>query len=132
MWHITNMSQAYVVFVTVGGRAEAEALARAVVEEKLAACVNLVAPVTSIYRWQGAVERAEEVLCVMKTTRARFARLKARVVELHAYEVPEVIALPVEAGHPPYLEWLAGSVKSGAAPGARTRAAASRRHAPSR
>lgn len=129
MWHITKMAKTVVVFVTVGGRAEAEDLAQKVVEERLAACVNLVGPVTSIYRWKGAVERSDEVLCVMKTTRARLSGLKRRVVELHAYDVPEVIALPVEAGHAPYLEWVATSV---AAPGARRRAAASRPRAASR
>jgi periplasmic divalent cation tolerance protein len=109
MWHITEMAKAYVVFVTVGSRAEAEALAEFLVTEQLAACVNLVGPVTSIYRWKGAVERSEEVLCVMKTTKSRFSALKKRILELHSYELPEVIALPVDDGHAPYLRWVADS-----------------------
>jgi periplasmic divalent cation tolerance protein len=111
MWHITEMAKSYVVLVTVGGRAEAEALAEKLVGENLAACVNLLAPVTSIYRWKGAVERSEEVLCVVKTTAKRYKALKKRIVELHSYDLPEVIALPVEAGHAPYLRWIADSVR---------------------
>lgn len=102
-----------VVLVNCPDRAHAEKLARALVEERLAACVNLLGGVRSIYRWQGAVEEAEEVACLIKTTRDRFEALRARVVELHPYEVPEVIALEVALGHAPYLEWLAAAVGAG-------------------
>jgi periplasmic divalent cation tolerance protein len=78
------------------------------VEERLAACVNLIAPLTSIYRWRGAVERAREVLLVIKTRRTLVPRIAARVRALHSYEVPEVIALPVVAGARSYLAWLLG------------------------
>lgn len=102
---------ACVVLITGPDRARAETLARALVEEKLAACVSLVPQVRSIYRWQGAIEEADEVLCLVKTTRERFEALRARVIALHPYEVPEVIALDVAAGHPPYLDWLAASLR---------------------
>jgi len=106
------MSDAIVVLVTVPNAQTAETLGEALVGEELAACVNLLPPIRSIYRWQGAVERASELLLVIKTTRAGFERLRARVVELHPYEVPEVIALAMEAGHAPYLRWIADSVKA--------------------
>jgi len=103
------MTEALVVLVTAPDVEQAERLARALVEEGACACVNLVPGVRSIYRWKGEVEAAAEVLCVIKTTRERVAALTARVAALHPYEVPEVLALPVEAGHAPYLEWLAAS-----------------------
>jgi len=99
---------AAVVLTTAGSRAEAERVASVLVEERLAACVNLIAPLTSIYRWRGAVERAREVLLVIKTRRTLVPRIAARVRALHSYEVPEVIALPVVAGARSYLAWLLG------------------------
>jgi periplasmic divalent cation tolerance protein len=111
--------EATVVLSTAGTRAEAERLAAALVEERLAACVNLVAPLTSIYRWRGRVERAREVLLVIKTRRALVPRLSARVRDLHSYDVPEVIAVPVVAGAAPYLAWL--SAEASAAPRTRAR-----------
>lgn len=104
-------TQAVVVLSTCPDRDRALAIARALVDEGLAACVNVLDGVRSIYRWQGAVHDDAEVLCVAKTTAARFEALRARLVELHPYEVPEVIALPVSAGHAPYLAWLAGAVE---------------------
>ena len=100
------MTGAVVVLSTAGSREEAERIATALVDERLAACVNLVEPLTSIYRWQGAVERATEVLLVVKTRRARAAALVARLRALHSYEVPEAIVLPVVAGAAPYLRWV--------------------------
>jgi periplasmic divalent cation tolerance protein len=97
-----------VVLVTASGPEEAARLARALVEERLAACANLV-PVRSIYRWQGAVEEAEEHLLVLKARAADVAALDARVRALHSYDVPEVLALPVLAGSAAYLAWLADS-----------------------
>ncbi len=102
------MTRAVVVLSTAGSQEEAERIATALVGERLAACVNLVAPLTSIYRWRGAVERAAEVLLVIKTRRALVQRLIARVAELHSYDVPEAIVLPIEAGARPYLAWLLG------------------------
>lgn len=101
-----------VVLVTCGSRKEARLIARSVVEQKLAACVNLLtAPVESIYRWKGKVETAQELLLVMKTTRRRFAALEAEVRRLHSYEVPEIIALPIERGSKAYLAWVDESMK---------------------
>ena len=99
-------TDAVVVYITAPSREEARALARALVEERLAACVNQV-PIESVYRWQGQVEEAAEVLLVMKTRRATLDALAARVRALHSYSVPEIIALPLVAGSPPYLQWVA-------------------------
>jgi periplasmic divalent cation tolerance protein len=98
------------VLVTLPDEAAAEAVVVRLVEEGLVACGNIVPAVTSIYRWQGVVERATEVLVVFKTTAGVARRLVARVPELHPYEVPEVLVLPVEAGHGPYLEWVTENV----------------------
>ena len=104
------VAAARLVLVTAPGEAVAEGLVQALVEEGLAACGTIVPGVLSIYRWQGAVEREREALVILKTTVAAVARLLARVPELHPYEVPEVLVLGIEAGHAPYLEWLAGSI----------------------
>jgi periplasmic divalent cation tolerance protein len=85
-------------------------VARALVEERLAACVNLIPTVRSIYRWQGAICDEAETLAVIKTTAERYPAVAARLVELHPYQVPEILALPIAAGHAPYLAWLAGEV----------------------
>ena len=97
---------AYLVLVTAPADAGPE-LARKLVEERLAACVNQIPGVRSVYRWEGKVVEDEEVLLVIKTTEERLAALMKRVPELHPYQVPEVLALPVAQGHPPYLAWLA-------------------------
>ena len=97
-----------VVFSTFPNEDKAAEIARTLVSEGLAACANLVPPVRSIYRWQGELCDERETLAILKTTRERFDALRDRLVALHPYEVPEVIALPVEAGHPPYLDWVAG------------------------
>ncbi len=95
--------------------AEAAAtIARTLVEEQLAACVTIVPGVRSIYRWQGAVVDDAEVLCLIKTTRDRVDALTARLVALHPYDVPELITLPVDGGHAPYLAWVQASVTPGA------------------
>ena len=99
---------ALVVLVTAPTPERAAEIARALVEERLAACGNVVPGVRSIYRWQGKVEDESEALLVLKTTRARFEALRERVLALHPYQVPEVIALPVEAGSAAYLAWIAG------------------------
>jgi periplasmic divalent cation tolerance protein len=96
-----------VVLVTAGSAEEAERLARTLVGERLVACANVVGPVRSIYRWQGSVEDAAEYLLVLKARAADVAALETRVRALHSYEVPEILALPVEAGSAPYLAWLA-------------------------
>jgi periplasmic divalent cation tolerance protein len=99
-----------IAITTVGSIEEGRKLARVLVERRLAACVNLVPNLTSIYRWHGAVEEAAEVLLLMKTTEEQLPALKAALLELHSYEVPEFLALEVESGSQPYLGWLRGSV----------------------
>lgn len=94
------------VLVTAPDKETAERLGRTLVEERLAACANLVPGVVSIYRWSGEVHRDTEVLVIVKTTSARAERVRERVVELHPYEVPEVLVLAVEQGHEPYLDWV--------------------------
>lgn len=98
------------VFSTFPDAETAARIARALVDEHLAACVNVVPTVRSIYRWQGAVCDEAETLAVIKTTAERYPALAARIAELHPYQVPEVIALPLADGHPPYLAWLAEQV----------------------
>jgi len=104
------MTEALVVLVTVPSRATGETLAAALVGESLAACVNLVGPIASFYRWQDELHCDDEHLLIIKTTRAGYAALEARVLALHPYETPEVIALPVEQGAAAYLAWLSAAV----------------------
>lgn len=99
------------VTTTVATQADAERIAAALVEERLAACVQVAGPIISTYRWQGAVERVTEWHCHCKTTRARYPALEARLRELHPYETPEIIALPIVAGFPAYLAWIEEGVQ---------------------
>jgi periplasmic divalent cation tolerance protein len=100
-----------VVLVTCPDRPVAERIARALVEERLAACVNLLPGLTSIYRWEGALCQESETLLLIKTRRERLSALARRVKALHPYTVPEVIALPVLAGSTSYLKWIRDSVR---------------------
>ena len=101
------MSTEYItVLITAPNEEEAAKISRTVVEESLAACVSIIRSVRSIYRWQGRVEDESEVLMIAKTKRALFDRLKGRIKELHSYEVPEIIGLPVIEGSKQYLDWL--------------------------
>jgi periplasmic divalent cation tolerance protein len=97
----------FLVLSTFGDAEEARRVARTVVTEGLAACGNIIPRIESIYRWQGKVETSEETLVFFKTTKDRYAALEARIRELHSYEVPEIIAVPVDSGFGPYLEWVA-------------------------
>ncbi len=101
------MTDKIVVFCACGSADEAESIARLLVERRLAACVNIVSPVRSIYRWQGKIEDAAEWLLLIKTSTPRFAQLSDALRAAHSYEVPEIVALPVIDGSPAYLEWLA-------------------------
>jgi len=105
-----NATDVLVVLVTAPSAEQAAELARALVEEKLAACGNVLPGLRSIYRWEGAVQDEPEALLILKTTAGRFEALRGRVVELHPYDTPEVLALPVAAGHAPYLDWVLASV----------------------
>jgi periplasmic divalent cation tolerance protein len=104
------MSDVRIVLITAPDREVAAGLGRALVEERLAACANLVPQITSIYRWEGAVQEDSEVLMVVKTSAGRVAALTERVLALHPYEVPEVLVLPVESGTAAYLDWVRASV----------------------
>ena len=100
------MSDKLVVLVTCSGATEARRIARAVVEARLAACVNIVPGARSIYRWQGVIESAAEWLLIIKSSRQIFARLCAALEGAHSYQIPEVLAMPVVEGAPNYLNWL--------------------------
>lgn len=100
------MTDKIVLFTTCGSPDEAERLARMVVERRLAACVNILPPIRSIYRWRGNIEESAESLLLIKTSRPRFDELSEALRSAHSYEVPEILALPVVAGSPDYLDWL--------------------------
>jgi periplasmic divalent cation tolerance protein len=104
------MSEARIVLTTTGSPEEARKIARLLVERQLAACVNIVPRVESIYRWQGAVEQAEEHLLVIKTTLAASAGVQKVILKNHSYEVPECICLPIDDGSEKYLQWINESV----------------------
>ncbi len=100
------------VVVTAPDAGTAEAMVRTLVEERLAACGNILPGLTSIFRWQGEVEREHEVLVLLKTTDDVVPRLLRRVPELHPYDVPEVLVLPIGAGFGPYLDWVSETTRS--------------------
>jgi len=102
------------VLTTAPSSDVAERIGEALVGERLAACANVVGGVRSIFRWQGAIVREAEVLVVIKTTSGAVNDVRRRIVELHPYEVPEVIALDVQSGHEPYLAWVRAEVAGGA------------------
>lgn len=103
------MTEARIVLTTIGSAEEARTLAHALVEGHLAACVNLVDRVHSVYRWQGTVETAEELLLIIKTTAGMVDALKKALHELHPYALPEFLVLPVDDAGPEYLRWLLAS-----------------------
>jgi periplasmic divalent cation tolerance protein len=105
------MSDVVIVLSTVPDDASAETIARALVEERLAACANLLPPMVSIYRWKGKVERDTERQLVMKTTRARVPVLEKRLKELHSYDVLEFIVVAAESASADYLKWLTAEVR---------------------
>ncbi len=98
-----------VVLTTAGSREDAERIAHALIAENLAACINL-APVTSIYRWEGKVCHDEEIQLIIKTDLDRFEQLQARITQLHSYDLPEIIALPITQGSASYLNWIAAQL----------------------
>lgn len=104
------MSDRLLVMTTVARAEDAEYLAREVVERRLAACVNVLPPMSSVYRWQGEVTREEERLLLMKTRADRFDALRDLLAEIHPYDIPEVIAIPIEGGSDSYLKWLDDSL----------------------
>lgn len=111
-----NDHQARIAISTVGSIEEAERIASALVEQHLAACVNLIPQVKSIYRWQGEMEEASEVLLLIKTTAPRLPALEATLRSLHSYSVPEFLVLHIDSGSPAYLHWILESVAAPSTP----------------
>jgi periplasmic divalent cation tolerance protein len=106
------MTDKRIVLTTAGSEQEAEKIARHLVEHRLAACVNILPNVTSVYRWKDQVEEAREWLLIIKTTAGVFAQVRQAISELHSYELPECICLTIEDGSPNYLQWIAESVSA--------------------
>lgn len=107
------MSDFLQVQAAAGSRDEAERIAAALVDRRLAACVQILGPVRSVYRWQGAVKEDEEWLCLIKTTRDRYRAVEDAIRQNHSYECPEIIATPIEAGSAAYLRWLTEETQRG-------------------
>ena len=105
------MTEARVVLTTTGTQEEARRMATELVERRLAACVNIIPQIESIYRWEGKVESATECLLIIKTDVAAFDRLRKAIHELHSYEVPECIMLEIADGSVPYLDWIKKNVR---------------------
>jgi periplasmic divalent cation tolerance protein len=105
------VSHELIVFVTTPSSEEANRIAEAIVAQRLAACVNIVSAIQSIYRWEGKITRDHEALMIIKTTDERYTELERSVKELHSYTTPEVVALKVERGSTQYLRWLRDSVE---------------------
>jgi periplasmic divalent cation tolerance protein len=104
------MAEVIQVLTTVGSEEDARAIARALVERRLAGCVQLIGPITSTYWWQGSVEDDTEWLCVIKSTADLYEALERAIQEVHPYEVPEILAVPVLKGSQGYLDWLRGEL----------------------
>lgn len=100
------------VMTTCDQRCDADTIAQALVDGELAACVQIAGPIVSIYRWKGNVEKAQEWICSIKTTRSLYAEVEAAIQAVHPYETPEIIAVPITAGSEKYLKWLDDSVKT--------------------
>lgn len=105
------MTDYRIVLTTAGSAHEAERIASALVEAQLAACVNIVSPVMSVYRWKGSVQKEQEWLLLIKTAASAFESVSKKIRELHSYDLPECIQLPIEAGTAEYLNWIAENVK---------------------
>lgn len=99
------------VFTTTGSQADAQAIAHELVDRQLAGCVQILGPISSTYRWQGEIETAEEWLCLIKAGRELYAELEAAIKELHPYDTPEILAMPVATGSAGYLSWLQQTLK---------------------
>jgi periplasmic divalent cation tolerance protein len=104
------MTDKRIVLTTTGSKQEAQKIARGLVERKLASCVNVAGPIESVYRWKGAVETAEEFLCIVKTTAAAVEAVQAAIRELHSYELPECVVVEI-GGSKEYLAWIGENVE---------------------
>lgn len=105
-------SDAIVVFMTAANTEEASRIAELLVEKNLAACVQILPEMRSVYRWKGEIEKQPEILILAKTVKSKFSELEAEVRAVHSYETPEIVAAPITNGSTPYLEWLSASVGS--------------------
>jgi periplasmic divalent cation tolerance protein len=105
------LTDALVVLTTIEKSDEGEILARLIIDSGLAACVQILPPITSMYRWEGKVEKANETLLLIKTTRVAYPALEKLIIQNHSYKVPEIISLPVEKGLKDYLDWLTTSMR---------------------
>jgi len=101
-----STAEAIVVFITAGSASEAEQLANLMVQKRLAACVQVLPQIQSVYWWQDKIERQPEILLLVKTISSKFAELEKEVRAVHSYETPEIVAVPISEGSEPYLEWL--------------------------
>ena len=107
---LLRMADKILVLSTTGSKEEAQTIARALVERRLAACVNIVGPIESVYRWEGEVQTSAEYMLLVKTTAERFPAVRLAIRELHSYELPECIALEIDSGSDEYLNWIEASV----------------------
>ena len=106
------MTDKRIVLTTSGSEKEAQKIARHLVDNRMAACVNIVPQILSVYRWQGSVEEAREWLLIIKTTADAFEKVREAIVKLHSYELPECVCLTIEGGSPSFLQWIADSVSA--------------------
>ena len=108
--HSMEPSNSYLVYMTAGDMEEARSIGRVLVESRLAACVNILENMTSVYCWDGSLQEDNEVVVLAKTTAGRFAELKAKVAEIHSYDCPCILGFRVSEGHPPFMDWIRESV----------------------
>ncbi|MFP4313418.1 MAG: divalent-cation tolerance protein CutA [Alphaproteobacteria bacterium] len=108
------MSNEFMVYVTCKDKEEAKAIASAVIEKRLAACANIFSPHESLYWWEGSVQNEQEVAMVLKTPKERYHELEAAIKDFHSYEVPCIVAIPLENGYNPFLQWINDQTNSGA------------------
>ena len=108
-----NPPDALLVLSNVPDMRTADAIARSLLQQRLAACVNILPAVRSMYRWQDSIEEAEEVTMLIKSTGGHYAEMERAIVALHPYDVPEIIAIPISAGLPAYLSWIADETRKG-------------------
>ena len=108
----TNMTEYIQVLTTVENKADAEKIAKNLVEKRIAACVQIIGPLTSYFQWQGKLDSAQEYLCLIKSRADLFPALEAEIKSMHPYEVPEILATPITKGGKDYLNWLASELKA--------------------
>lgn len=109
---MTDTSETRLIYITTDGPEEARTIGRALVEAHLAACANILDPMTSIFHWEGKVQEGQETVLIAKTTAASVDALTAKVRELHSYDCPCIVALPIEGGNPAFIEWIAAETRA--------------------